>query len=324
MKMRKLFAGIAAAATLLGGMALGATSAQADEPQATTPLLQVNNAQADHTYMPHMFATFANAGNGGRTWSAMEPLRTQCAGVKGGHFAMVAPILAGVGGRAGQTEPRPADQPHYTFTAKGDCAVVSAFLEQACGGYYDGAGHDLRRPVPTICAKGSIQRLVSVSMEQRRCAGCGTCAPAPGCGDLCRDCWDACAPDLRAGLTAEQEAGALRVAAFLVNYYGNGTALDLREPMDTITTRDRMALVTVMVQGTPYVIVDIKLRMLKPAELFRAQGFPADYVIDRTADGRPISGTHAVRMVGNSVSPPPLRALAGANLDPVEELRMAA
>ena len=64
MKMRKLFAGIAAAATLLGGMALGAASAQADEPQATTPLLQVNNAQADHTYMPHMFATFANAGNG--------------------------------------------------------------------------------------------------------------------------------------------------------------------------------------------------------------------------------------------------------------------
>ena len=30
MKMRKLFAGIAAAATLLGGMALGAVSAQAD------------------------------------------------------------------------------------------------------------------------------------------------------------------------------------------------------------------------------------------------------------------------------------------------------
>ena len=34
MKMRKLFAGIAAAATLLGGMALGATSAQADDTAA--------------------------------------------------------------------------------------------------------------------------------------------------------------------------------------------------------------------------------------------------------------------------------------------------
>lgn len=64
MKMRKLFAGIAAAATLLGGMALGATSAQADEPQATTPLLQVNNAQEGHTYTPYKFATFTNAGNG--------------------------------------------------------------------------------------------------------------------------------------------------------------------------------------------------------------------------------------------------------------------
>lgn len=35
MKMRKLFAGIAAAATLLGGMALGATSAQADDTPTT-------------------------------------------------------------------------------------------------------------------------------------------------------------------------------------------------------------------------------------------------------------------------------------------------
>ena len=35
MKMRKLFAGIAAAATLLGGMALGATSAQADGATVT-------------------------------------------------------------------------------------------------------------------------------------------------------------------------------------------------------------------------------------------------------------------------------------------------
>lgn len=62
MKMRKLFAGIAAAATLLGGMALGAASAQADGPQNATPLLRVNNAQADHTYMPYKFATFTNVG----------------------------------------------------------------------------------------------------------------------------------------------------------------------------------------------------------------------------------------------------------------------
>lgn len=71
MKMRKLFAGIAAAATLLGGMALGAASAQADDA-ATTPLLQVNNAQEDHTYTPYRFATFENAGNGTVEVSTVE------------------------------------------------------------------------------------------------------------------------------------------------------------------------------------------------------------------------------------------------------------
>ena len=71
MKMRKLFAGIAAAATLLGGMALGAASAQADGA-ATTPLLQVNNAQEGHTYTPYRFATFENAGNGTVEVSTVE------------------------------------------------------------------------------------------------------------------------------------------------------------------------------------------------------------------------------------------------------------
>lgn len=71
MKMRKLFAGIAAAATLLGGMALGAASAQADDA-ATTPLLQVNNAQEGHTYTPYRFATFENAGNGTVEVSTVE------------------------------------------------------------------------------------------------------------------------------------------------------------------------------------------------------------------------------------------------------------
>ena len=41
MKMRKLFAGIAAAATLLGGMVLGAASAQADD--AATPVTDERN-----------------------------------------------------------------------------------------------------------------------------------------------------------------------------------------------------------------------------------------------------------------------------------------
>lgn len=316
---------------------LGVSIFDRPRPLADATMRRIARGVVKHVLQaedPFFLTEFANAGNGGRTWSAQEPLRTQCAGVKGGHFALVSPVLVqtGYGEREGQA-PRSLDigaplgtivaggvkhalvapalvkfkgdsidhaitEPVPTITAGGafkrpagaahSLGIMSAFLEQACGGYYTGAGSDLRDPAPTICAQGSIQRLV-------------TCTLSP-----------------------EQEAGAHRVAAFLINYYGNGTALGLREPLDTVTTRDRMALVTVYVHGEPYVIVDIKLRMLKPAELFRAQGFPPDYIIDRTADGRRISNTHAVRMVGNSVSPPPLRALALANLDAAQPVRIAA
>lgn len=246
---------------------------------------------------PFFITEFANASNG-RTWSGAEPLRTQCAGVKGGHFAAVVPTLVqtGYGEREGQQPRVPGLQgPLGTIVAGGvKHALVSAFLEQANGGGPNGnpaPARSCRRPVSSITASGSQQRLVTADLAE---------------------------------LSPDAEAGALRVAAFLVNYYGQGTALDLDKPLPTVTTRDRMALVTVVIRGTPYVIVDIGLRMLKPHELYRAQGFPPDYIIDRTADGRRISNTHAVRMVGNSVSPPPLRALAEANLEPVEAMELAA
>lgn len=61
--------------------------------------------------------------------------------------------------------------------------------------------------------------------------------------------------------------------------------------------------------------IDILYRMLVERELFNAQGFPPDYVIDRTASGKRITRAQAIRMVGNSVSPPPLAAIARANLN---------
>lgn len=117
----------------------------------------------------------------------------------------------------------------------------------------------------------------------------------------------------RRDLMPEHEAGALRVAAFLISYYGASNASACDAPAPTITTKDRLALVTVMVQGTPYVIVDICLRMLKPPELYKAQGFPTGYIISHGADGKPFTITQQVHMCGNSVSPPPMAALARAN-----------
>lgn len=170
----------------------------------------------------------ANASNQ-RNMPAGEPLRTICANVKGGHFAL-----------------------------------VTAFLAKHYGGNYDGPGSRLSDPMGTIT-------------------------------------------------TVDHHA---LVQAFLVKFYGNEKdGCDLNSPMHTITTKDRFGLV--MVQGEPHRIVDIGMRMLTPRELYRAQGFPDGYVIERGVDenGQPIelTKTAQVRMCGNSVSPKAAEALVRAN-----------
>ena len=101
------------------------------------------------------------------------------------------------------------------------------------------------------------------------------------------------------------------VRAFLLKYYGTNVGHDCREPLHTITTRDRFGLVTV--RGEEYRIVDIGMRMLTPRELFRAQGFQDSYIIDPTYNGKTLTKTAQVRMCGNSVSPWPAKALIEAN-----------
>lgn len=106
------------------------------------------------------------------------------------------------------------------------------------------------------------------------------------------------------------------VAAFMAPYYGSGsgeTGRSLMEPAPTATTKDRLQLVTVQIDGATYVITDIGMRMLQPHELFKAQGFPDDYVIAPEFKGRPIPKYAQVRMCGNSVPPVWPRALVEAN-----------
>ena len=170
---------------------------------------------------------------------------------------------------------------------------------------------DLNEPLHTISAGGTHHGLMTASLDRQFGASIGQGLDEP-------------APTITAGgggksslvelqLSPEVEAGTLRVAAFLISYYGTSDAGDIAAPAPTITTRDRLALVTVTIKGTPYVIVDICLRMLQPTELYKAQGFPADYIISHGADGKPFTKTQQVHMCGNSVSPPPMAALARAN-----------
>lgn len=242
--------------------------------------------------------------SGDRAHSVDEPLRAVTT-ARGGEFALATATLVqmGYGEREGQ-EPRALDlqQPLGTVVGGGGKhGLVTAFLAQANDGFNVTPGHDLRRPMSTVTNKGSQQQLVTAHLAHLR----GNCDARP-LGEPLRT--------VSAGgehhglveyhLSKDDEAGALRCAAFLMRYHGHGGQwADLREPMTTVTTHDRLALVTVWVQGEPWVIVDICLRMLEPRELYRAQGFPDSYVIDHGHDGRKFSKATQIRLCGNAVPP---------------------
>lgn len=72
--------------------------------------------------------------------------------------------------------------------------------------------------------------------------------------------------------------------------------------------------------GCYYFIYDIGLRMLIPRELYSAQGFPEDYVIDRDYLGREYKRNKQVARCGNAVCPPMAYAVVKANMPEWDEV----
>ena len=68
------------------------------------------------------------------------------------------------------------------------------------------------------------------------------------------------------------------------------------------------------IDGAAYFLADIGLRMLTPRELYRANGFPDDYKIERDYTGTVYPKTKQVARCGNAVPPPFATALVRANL----------
>lgn len=218
-----------------------------------------------------------------------EPLSTI---LTGGHHLLVNPVvagpfIAGVGGRQGQSPERSADRPYQTITTKADSVLVSPMLMH----YRDRDGREPRfqrpdAPIGTITAGGIQQALVSAFIAEHGASAQLSLEARP----MHRD----------------------EVRAFLMAYYGTDQDTQLRLPLPTVTTHDRFGIV--LVEGQEYEIADIGMRMLRPRELFRAQGFPDSYRIDVECNGKPLSQASQVRMCGNSVVPLLADALVRANL----------
>jgi DNA (cytosine-5)-methyltransferase 1 len=328
----------------------------------------------------------ANASNQ-RSMPADEPLRTQCAEVKGGHFSLVAASLAREFGESvGQSLPQPA--PTVMPGGGGKTSLISSHLARFNGshkGRNDGDGRgqptstpittqdtsnrhalvsahltkfntgsvgaDLRNPSPVIAAGshspethgGAASTLGLVAANMVKFRGNVETHPPAKPMNAPVDTISACA----------EHHGV--VAASLAAYYGSerdGQAVD--QSLRTLSTKPRFGLTLSEAVAPPmteaqfigahrvakflrrhgvkfegefatvggFVIVDIGMRMLVARELFRAQGFSDEYIIDRAWVIDPKTGENVevmltkeqqIRMCGNSVCPPVAAALVAAN-----------
>ncbi|SOE37596.1 DNA cytosine methyltransferase [Delftia acidovorans] len=214
-------------------------------------------------------------------------------------------------------------EPLRTVTGahRGEQAMVAACLEQANGGFYDGDGRAVDDPMSTITSSGTQQRLITAYMvkyyseggQDSACSEPMHTVPTKARMGLVQTC------QVPAATLAPEHAEHARLCAELLHKH-------LPEHFP-----DPAELVLMWHAGQWWVLVDITLRMLKPRELFRAQGFPRDYHFERVpdpallfrggkqaADPRDVplielSTTAQVRMCGNSVCPPLAEALARAN-----------
>lgn len=233
---------------------------------------------------------------------------------------VVAPILSR---QFGQSIGQSVDAPHPTITQCNHDALVKAVC---IAKHYGGVvGHGMQQPLGTVT---SIDHHSLVSACLTKYYGKSACA---GVGEPLHT------------LTSKEHMAL--TSACLVKYYGTAKAADVGEPMHTITAKARMGLVEAearqnseprryeqvsdflrtwgvigpkdeaefIYQGVVHRITDILMRMLAPRELYTAQGFPPDYIIDRLPDGKCLTKTAQIRMCGNSVPPEMVEALVRAN-----------
>ena len=259
-----------------------------------TPLPTVTTGNRNYMVAPSIvpIGYGERKGQEPRVNRADEPLGTV---VTSGKHYLVAPSLIQYHSETANDEVRGQElnEPLMTVDTSPRYALSVAHIMKNYGGNYQGSGTSANKPLDTVTAKDH-NSLVTAHILTLRNGMDGQPADQP--------------------LTTVSAGGShhAEVQAFLVKYFSNGTAKPVDKPLDTVTTKDRFALVTI--HGEEYIITDIKMRMLQPRELFNAQGFPEDYIIDHDDSGKPYSKSKQVARCGNAVTPPVPAALVRANL----------
>lgn len=224
-------------------------------------------------------------------------------------------ILRGTKGSQCRASVRRLNEPLPTVSAGGvHAGIVEPFLVRYNGG--DDRHHSINEPVPVLdCSNryGMVEPLI-VDMSHPSESGNSR---VTSCGDPVRTITTRnnmalveplFIPQQSAGtvkpvsnpLPTVAAAGAISIVEpFMVKFYGNEHGAEsLKDPIDTICTKDRFGLVRgylVEFNGARYVL-DIRFRMLQPHELAKGMGFPDDYKFAGKKKDQ-------VKQIGNAVSP---------------------
>lgn len=246
------------------------------------PLHTITTVDHNRLVTPYIMQIGQTGFTKDRNRSMDKPLSTIV--TKNEHCA-VAPLLIQYHSEKqnGEVRGQKVEEPLRTIDTSNRYGKVSAFLTKF---YKSGIGQAMTEPIHTITTSPGHFGQVSVLTIKLE--------------DL-----------LAAGISEEIAQKCTWVSEFIIEYYGCGTGQTVDDPLHTIVTKDRFALITVL--GNEYVILDIYLRMLSAEELKLGNGFPKDYIIDRDYNWNVYPVSERVKRIGNSVVPIMAEALVKAN-----------
>jgi DNA (cytosine-5)-methyltransferase 1 len=198
------------------------------------------------------------------------------------------------------------EQPMPTVTTSDHNSVVTAHLVGIDNQSNNNGAWDIEQPLSTICTENR-HAVVTSNLVKLRGTSSAAAVDEPLATISAAGQHHA---EVRTTLAkaAQSEERREQIRAFLREYCPSLVDAEFPE--------------LVAINGELMEVVDIGLRMLVPRELANAQGFRRDYILDpfytsvnkrgKTVTKR-LSGSAQVRMIGNSVSPPPAVAVIRAN-----------
>ena len=263
-----------------------------------------------------------------------EPVNTITSSGAGGHQMVIAPTLTAIGQTGGGDRGRKITEPTHTQVSKAEECLVAPVMIQ----YHTEQSEKVR-------GQGVTEPIMTIDASNRYGLAAASLVKYYG-----NDQHGQKISDPLHTVTAKDKEGL--TIAHLVKMKGTNLGGPVSEPVQTITAGGgHFGVVTTtavkaesdadlkhwpeirellntycgynlgsedvilfQIDGTLYFMADIGLRMLTPRELYSANGFPPDYIIDRDYKGNSYGKSKQVARCGNAVPPPFAAALVRANL----------